>query len=85
MKKWYFTFGISARMASTGAPLASTYVEVEAENYMEAREIMISWFGVKWAFQYDENLWHKEVKKFYPTKLKTLYEKNTGAAIEILI
>lgn len=85
MKKWYFTFGMGMRLAETGKSLAYSYVEVEAESYSKAREIMVSWYGTMWAFQYDEE-WGKEIiKKYAPIKLKTLYEKNPGKIIKIVI
>lgn len=51
MEKYYFTFGIGQSL------LANRYVEIEAENYEAAREIMIESFGTKWAFQYTEEEW----------------------------
>ena len=85
MKKWYFTFGMGMRLAETRKSLAYNYVEVEAENYSKAREIMVSWYGMMWAFQYDEK-WGKEIiKEYAPIKLKTLHEKNTGKIIKIVM
>lgn len=52
MKKYYFTFGIGQSL------LANRYVEIDAENYEAAREIMIESFGIKWAFQYTEKEWN---------------------------
>lgn len=51
MEKYFFTFGIGQTL------LANRYVEIEAENYEAAREIMVESFGTKWAFQYTENEW----------------------------
>lgn len=52
MKKYYFTFGIGQSL------LANRYVEIEAENYEAAREIMIESFGTKFAFQYSEEVFN---------------------------
>lgn len=51
MEKFYFIFGIGQTL------LANRYVEIEAENYEAAREIMLESFGTKWAFQYTEKEW----------------------------
>lgn len=83
MKKWYFTFGIG--MSLRGESLACSYVEVEAESYGEAREIMVSWYGTMWAFQYDEERGKEVIEKYAPVKLKTLYEKNPGEIIKVTI
>ena len=48
MEKYYFTFGIGQTL------LANRYVEIEAENYEAAREIMVESFGSKWSFSYNE-------------------------------
>ncbi len=85
MKKWYFTFGMGMRLANTGTSLAYSYVEVEAESYGEAREIMVSWYGTMWAFQYDEERGKEVIEKYAPVKLKTLYEKNPGEIIKVTI
>lgn len=52
MKKYYFTFGIGQTL------LANRYVEIEAENYETAREIMLESFGTKFAFQYSEEVFN---------------------------
>lgn len=85
MKKWYFTFGMGMRLAETGTSLAYSHVEVEAESYGEAREIMVSWYGTMWAFQYDEERRKEVIEKYVPVKLKTLSEKNPGEIIKITI
>jgi len=46
VKKHYFTFGF-------GQVHENGYHVVEADTAREAREIMVSKFGMKWAFQYD--------------------------------
>lgn len=51
MKKFYFTFGIGQSL------LANRYVEIEAENYEAAREIMIESFHREWCWQYTEKEW----------------------------
>lgn len=50
-KKFYFTFGF-------GQPNEGCYVEIVANSYNEARAEMISRYGTKWAFQYDESEWN---------------------------
>lgn len=56
MKKWYFTFGCG--MAFEG------YVQVVyADSYEEARSKMVDVYGIKWAFQYSEEQWQKNVFK----------------------
>ena len=52
MKNYYFTFGIGQSL------LANRYVEIEAENYEAAREIMVESFGTKFAFQYSEEVFN---------------------------
>jgi hypothetical protein len=39
MEKFYFTFGIGQSL------LANRYVEIEAENYKDARHIMMESYG----------------------------------------
>lgn len=51
MEKFYFTFGIGQTL------LANRYVEIEAENYEAAREIMLESFGTEWCWQYTEKEW----------------------------
>lgn len=52
MKKYYFTFG-----CGIDDPHRNCYTVIEANSYSEARDIMVDRFGLKWAFQYDENEW----------------------------
>lgn len=54
MKKYYFTFGIGQTL------LANRYVEIEAENYETAREIMLESFGTNWCWQYTEKEWSEK-------------------------
>ena len=51
MKKYYFTFGFSQL-------LENHFIVINANNYKEAREIMIKQFGNCWAFQYTEEQWN---------------------------
>lgn len=51
MKKYYFTFGIGQSL------LANRYIEIDAENYETAREIMLESFGTIWCWQYTEKEW----------------------------
>lgn len=50
---WYFTFGFLQSNAGN-------YVVVRDATFSEAREKMFSRFGREWAFQYDENDWHRD-------------------------
>lgn len=49
---WYFTFGAAHEHADR-------FLVVRGATFEEAREVMIRWFGTRWAFQYDEAAWHK--------------------------
>ena len=51
MEKYYFTFGMGQTL------LANRFVEIEAEDYETAREIMIESFGKMWCWQYTEKEW----------------------------
>ena len=54
MEKFYFTFGIGQSL------LANRFVEIEAENYEAAREIMVETFGLFWCWQYTEKEWSEK-------------------------
>lgn len=49
---WYFTFGV-------GQSNAGRFYKVDDATYEEARERMLRLFGREWAFQYDDEDWHK--------------------------
>lgn len=83
MEKWYFTFGKG--MFLEDVSLANRVVEIEANSYGEAREIMISWFGDKWAFQYDEDEWEELIEKFDYELWTTLREKNKYEILNVEI
>ena len=83
MEKWYFTFGKG--MFLEDVSLANRVVEIEANSYGEAREIMISWFGDKWAFQYDEEEWEELIEKFDYELWTTLREKNKYEILNVEI
>lgn len=51
-------------MYLNGTPLKNKYVEITAMDAYDARDIMISWFGTKWAFQYKEDDWEGVMKEF---------------------
>lgn len=54
MKKYYFTFGQAHVHSVNGKTFdKDCVVEIEAEDAMKAREIMLETFGQVWAFQYD--------------------------------
>lgn len=52
MSKFYFTFG-----CGIDKPRRNCYTVIEADNWDEARNLMIDKFGKDWAFQYTENEW----------------------------
>ena len=52
MTTFYFTFGYAHAHARG-------YVAIDAPDWDAAREEMFSRYGREWAFQYDENDWHK--------------------------
>lgn len=54
MEKYYFTFGFSHAHAVSGFTYdKDIVVQIQAESYGHAREIMVQYFGTKWAFQYE--------------------------------
>lgn len=60
MAKWYFTFP-----CGIDKPHRNGYHVVEAPDYDSAREIMISRFGMEWAFQYDEEDFEGQVEEYH--------------------
>ena len=72
MKKYYFTFG-----CGIDDPHRNCYTVIEAESYEKARDIMIDRFGLKWAFQYEEDEWLIDPKTDANFKYKAMmYGKN---------
>ena len=53
MKTYYFTFGF-------GQVHENGFHKIEAKDYASARKEMVDKFGLKWAFQYEENQWFDE-------------------------
>ena len=68
MSKFYFTFG-----CGIDEPNRNCYTVIEADSFEEAREIMIQRFGLKWAFQYDENGWMIDPMKDPNFKMKARF------------
>lgn len=63
----YFTFGQSHVHRINGRTFdADTVVEIIAESREQAREKMFSYFGQKWAFQYNE----MPEEKYYPNGIR---------------
>ena len=65
---FYATFG-------TGRPYAGHYVKVETDDEEEAREVMFSAHGDKWAFLYNEEEGIEQVQK-WDLKLLAVLRKN---------
>lgn len=62
MPNFYFTFGY-------GTPYRNNYVRIRAKNAGEAREEMIRRYGLKWAFQYDEEGFKGQAEQYGLTEL----------------
>ena len=72
MKPFYFTFGQAHKHVIDGEVYdVDTVVKIVAEDYGEAREIMFSYFGCIWSFQYDSL---EELLPYNP-KIKELKKK----------
>jgi len=57
--KFYLTFGQQS-------PLRNGWIEIEAESYEEARELVISIFEKHWAMLYREEGFDERVKAYFP-------------------
>lgn len=55
MKKYFFTFGTAH--IHHGLQMQNRWIEIIAESYEIARQLMFARYDDKWAFQYDENNW----------------------------
>lgn len=53
----YFTFGY-------GTPYRNKYVKMEADTKALCRERMVELYGLKWAFQYDEDKFQEQIDRF---------------------
>lgn len=60
MSKWYFTF-----CCGIDKPYRNGYHVIEAVDSSSAREIMVSRFGMEWAFQYSEKDFEGQVERFH--------------------
>ena len=63
MPKYYFTFGAN-HLNKDLMSLGNCYVEVEAENEAQARDMMFAARGNKWAFSYLEEHKQKAIDRF---------------------
>lgn len=67
MKSYIFTFGIGMKHERTA-------VRIKASNSTLAREKMAKEFGLKWAFQYEEDDYYRMCKELgiepYPIKFE---------------
>ena len=63
MPKYYFTFGAN-HLNKDLMSLGNCYVEVEAENEEQARDMMFAARGDKWAFSYLEEYKWKAIDSF---------------------
>ena len=57
--KFYLTFGQQS-------PLRNGWIEVEAESYEEARELVYNVFGSRWSMLYREEGFDERVKAHFP-------------------
>lgn len=62
-ENWYFTFGVGQ------GKLANKYVKIY-KTFNEARREMMDMFGNRWAFQYDEEEFLPQIKRFELKELK---------------
>jgi len=53
MNKYYFTFGF-------GQKYQNCYHVISANTFEQARDIMISKFGIEWSMQYTEDEWFED-------------------------
>jgi hypothetical protein len=60
MAKFYFTMQMKSEHANE-------YVEIEGEDYWDARKIMFEYFGSHWAFQYTEKDFEGQPEKYHLT------------------
>lgn len=63
MPKFYFTFGAN-HLNKDLQSLGNSFVEVEAENEAQARDMMFAARGGKWAFCYLEEHKQKAIDRF---------------------
>ena len=68
--KQVFTFGF-------GHPFEKHYIVVWALDANRCRELMVKFFGNKWAFQYDDGV-EAGVDKYHLTELPMITETDHG-------
>jgi hypothetical protein len=66
LKNFYFTFGSGHEHGPNG------YVKVSAASYGDARTTMVTFYGNKWAFQYDEEQFLPQIEKYNLHLVKSL-------------
>ena len=74
MNNFYFTFGFGHKDYD-GNSLAHMFVKVTADNYMKARILMVNKYGIKWAFQYEEDNFLPQIEQFGLTELEHIIQK----------
>lgn len=84
MQKFYFTFGSVHTCPDTpnfrkakmvGKSLMRYYVTIEGD-YETTRQAMFARYGVKWAFQYQEDQYEDSIKKFNLQELEFIAATN---------
>src|SRR5688572_6860804 len=68
---WIFTFGYDHTHPVTGESLATNFVRVSAQTYVQARERMHESFGNRWSHQY-ESEYDAGVERFGLTEIEFL-------------
>jgi hypothetical protein len=76
--KEYFTFGSDHRR--DGKSLGRYYVEVEAEEALQARRLMMAVFADQWCAQYTETEFAKHKTKYQPMKYMEININKIGVA-----
>lgn len=76
MPRYYFTFGMN-HLNKDMMSLGNCYVEVEAENEAQARDMMFAARGDKWAFYYLEEHKQSAIDRFNLTP-QTLEQVTIG-------
>jgi len=58
-----------------GNSLAHMFVKVTADNYIKARTLMVDKYGIKWAFQYEEDKFLPQIEQFDLIELEHIIQK----------
>ena len=81
---WIFTFGYDHTHPVTGESLATRFVRVSAQTYVQARERMHESFGNRWSHQY-ESEYGAGVKRFNLKEIEFLTPEQFGITQSALI